>query len=180
MNRYRIPVRKLRHGPTFVKPKPVLIECSSGLVWQELRPMVRFAVAYTMGEAARTRNPHYLAKQITLRLKSTKSGWRGWAYSRRADIFIGEHFTKPYLNRYVRYQGMPEFWVRDWIEYTVTLTAHELWHIVGTNRHGKDAEFDCELIGSDCLDAWRRFKGYTFIHPPNENTAQSDRELVAA
>lgn len=135
--------------------------------WQELRPLVAFAFGYTRNIALRDRaQTPGQSLPSPLRLKLTRgSTWRGRAWHYRCLVRLGSTSFEPYLSHYPRYSEMPEFWITNWQERLVGLVAHELWHVYRPDDYGKAAEYACELIEWDAIEAFRKYKGYTFVPP---------------
>ena len=91
--------------------------------------------------------------------------WYGSACGYRCRVFVGRLHPEPCKDTYRRYKDMPEYWYRDWKERAVFLFAHELWHRWSQKPNGKQQEFDCEIVGMDAIDRWRREQGYMWIPP---------------
>lgn len=142
------------------------------LVWKNLRPVVAFAFRYTRSVALREAKlkPGAVPLPSIAKLELTSgNGWRGraWRWNSRCIVRIGPLPTEPFISKYPRYRDMPQFWVDGWQERLVGFVAHELWHLHRPG-HGRSAEYDCELVEWDAVEAWRKDQGYTFTPPATD------------
>jgi hypothetical protein len=173
------PALKIKTRQGFIRiPRGLLqVEYSERLrvPWEEMRRMVACAYRHVRTEAAREHNNREpydnpvtfkVNKIVTLHLRKASFGWHGRAGGYTARVYIGKLYTVPRRTTYPNFKDMPVYWVTDWKERCVDLIAHELWHCFGRGGSGKKAEFDCEMVAWDCVEAWRKLNGYTFATPP--------------
>ena len=141
------------------------LSTSIRMPWKELRPLVAFAFGYARQVALRenAKTPWKIPSPLHLKLTRGNS-WRGRAWHYRCLVRVGRFDFKPFLSRYPRFREMPEFWIATWQERLVGLVAHELWHLYRPG-HGKPAEYDCELMEWDAVEAYRKHMGYSFTPP---------------
>jgi len=164
--RYRVTAPKMKVRG-FVAPKDTLLvdynERTVRLPWRTVRPLIACAFVHVKREALRQHGPEYVRRQQrwphVLRIGKSSRSWWGRACGYHAKVFIGNLHEEPVLQRYPRFKEMPEFWINNWREQLVGLTAHELWHRWSPAPNGKAQEYDCELVEWDAVDRWRSLNG---------------------
>lgn len=169
---YKVTAPQYKRNGTFI-PKDhleVLYHRRVPVAWAEMRPIVACAFRHVKVEAIRAHGADYSRRQLrcthVLRVGLSDRGyWYGHACGYQCRVFVGRLHPEPCKDTYRRYKDMPEYWYRDWKERAVFLFAHELWHRWSQKPNGKQQEFDCEIVGMDAIDRWRREQGYTWIPP---------------
>ena len=163
------PAMKLRG---IKSPKTYLIvHCNPeqiGVPWRELRPLIACAFRHIQREGFRDHAFEFLRRvsRWTPELTLSKGyAWYGRATGFTARVFVGRLHPEAQSTTYPRFKDMPVFWIKDWREHLLGLTAHELWHRWQPGS-GKQAEMVCEMVESDAIDSYRREQGYTFTPPP--------------
>jgi hypothetical protein len=135
-----------------------------GVRWAEIRPLVAFAFRYTQRLAFHDFGRKFIARcmNFTTTLHILKDHrWHGRNLGWRSDVFVGALHERPIKQKYPRFKDMPEFWEIDWREHLLGIVSHELWHN-WHEGHGRKAEFMCETVESDAVNAWRQHCGYSF------------------
>lgn len=73
---------------------------------------------------------------------------KGWV-----KLYVCQHLP-PHAHEYVRYKGMPNFYIAGGLESIVYLAAHEFGHIIGWDGD-KAGETSCCWFGYEAVMAWR-------------------------
>ena len=164
------PAMRLRSGLRAPKTelKVVYYERQVGVPWAVMRPLVACAFRHVQREGFKDLKVNFIDRNRNnvslLYLHKSGRGWWGRNMGVRSRVFIGHLHTKPWQTTYPKFRDMPVFWHKDWKEHVVGLMAHELFHRWQPGT-GKNAEFMCEMVEWDAIDAYRKQQGYVFVPP---------------